>query len=800
VITLVEGQQSRQIQAAEFPLAMGLTRIGSVVVGAAAEAAPVLWILIHKSGLSVQPEAARAPARRNGMPLTAPVWLRDGDEIALGASVITVRMQDGTWTLAVGSPAPAVEHSHADGTQAQRLGAKFTGAAAQPHQQKAVVAKRVALAVFAVLFLCVAYVLAASPLQVQITPEADSVAISGLLPVIPVGDRHLAFPGRYVLEARKAGYRPLQQAIVVPYGAAAAFDFSLQKLPGQLRVTTSPVEGATIFIDGVERGASPAAIAVDAGEHEVRVVTDRYLPETRRIAIEGMEQLQELAIALQPAWGTVAVSTAPDNAIVRLDGAEIGETPLTFEALQGPHEIEFVKEGWKAATRKIDVQAATHATIPPVDLEKIDGVLDLRSSPAAASVLVDGEFRGTTPTSLRLVGDKEYQLTLSKAGYESQKRNVRVEPGKQAPLTVSLEPELGTVFITTMPPGAALIINGRASGSATQRLTLQTIPQSVEIRKEGYEPYRTVLTPQRGVPKRLDVTLKTAGEALKERAKSLVSPGGQRLVLIYMEAPLRFTAGSPRRDPARRSNEVEYPVELRRPFLISEKEVTNAEFRKFRPSHTSGSYQGISLDGPDQPVVNVSWEDAARYANWLSAREGLAPAYKEEGGKVVPVIPLTNGYRLPTEAEWEFVARYDGGRRPASNPLHFAWGDSLPPPKESGNFAHEGSGLPFAIPGYVDAYVASAPVGKFAPNQSQVYDLGGNVAEWCHDFYDVPSAARSEPLVDPAGPHQGRFHVVKGPSWRSGSAIELRLSYRDYAEKPRDDLGFRIVRYVDTKP
>jgi hypothetical protein len=57
---------------------------------------------------------------------------------------------------------------------------------------------------------------------------------------------------------------------------------------------------------------------------------------------------------------------------------------------------------------------------------------------------------------------------------------------------------------------------------------------------------------------------------------------------------------------------------------------------------------------------------------------------------------------------------------------------------------------------------------------------------------------RAKPNVDPAGPPQGRFHVVKGPSWRSGSATELRLTYRDYAEKPRDDIGFRIVRYADT--
>ena len=121
----------------------------------------------------------------------------------------------------------------------------------------------------------------------------------------------------------------------------------------------------------------------------------------------------------------------------------------------------------------------------------------------------------------------------------------------------------------------------------------------------------------------------------------------------------------------------------------------------------------------------------------------------------------------------------------------------MPPPKKSGNYADDGARRQaFAIPGYADGFPVSAPVGKFAPNGSGVYDLGGNVAEWCHDFYDVPSDNIREPLKDPSGPREGRFHVVKGASWRSGSITELRLSYREYALKPRNDIGFRIVRYV----
>jgi formylglycine-generating enzyme required for sulfatase activity len=680
--------------------------------------------------------------------------------------------------------------------QAQRFGQRFAGSGKPPGGLSPA---RIAFAVFAVLALGVVYVIAASPLRVQLTPEAETVSVRGFLPAVPFGDRYLVFPGSYVVEAEREGYRQYRQNVSVPYGGSATLTAELQKLPGRLRVTTPPVEGARLFVDGVESGASPATLEIDAGEREIRAVAERYLPAAQRLTIEGVGRLQTLEIALQPAWGRLAVGSLPDRAKVRLDGNDIGEAPLTLEALQGTHTLEFTKEGWKPATRTIEIRAGQSATLPAVELERIDGTLALRSEPAGAQVLINGQFRGQTPLSLALVGERDYLLNLSKAGYESAARSVRVEGGGTTRLSLVLPPEFGTVFLTTNPPGATLSVNGQPSGSATQRLSLQTVPQALEITLPGYETYRTTLTPQRGVARRLDVTLKTAGEALRERTRDLTTRAGQKLVLVYIGTPARFTVGAPRRDAARRSNEVEYPVELTRSFLMSEKEVTNAEFRKFRTAHNSGLYQTTSLNGDDQPAVNVSWEDAARYANWLSEQEGLAPAYREQDGKVMAVTPLSGGYRLPTEAEWEFVARYDGGQRPADQPRLYPWGDSLPPPRESGNFAHDGSNLPFAIPGYVDPYLASAPVGKFAPNASLVYDLGGNVAEWCHDFYDVPAPGGAV-RVDPAGPASGRFHVIKGASWRSGSATELRLSYRDYAEKPRDDLGFRVVRYVDATP
>ena len=87
--------------------------------------------------------------------------------------------------------------------------------------------------------------------------------------------------------------------------------------------------------------------------------------------------------------------------------------------------------------------------------------------------------------------------------------------------------------------------------------------------------------------------------------------------------------------------------------------------------------------GDDQPVVNVSWADVAQYLNWLSIKDGLQPVYEDRGGGFVPVQPLRNGYRLPTDAEWEWAARFAG----QTAGLLYPWGDAMPPPDRVGNYA-----------------------------------------------------------------------------------------------------------------
>ena len=321
----------------------------------------------------------------------------------------------------------------------------------------------------------------------------------------------------------------------------------------------------------------------------------------------------------------------------------------------------------------------------------------------------------------------------------------------------------------------------------------------IVVSKPGFVDFETTVTPRRGVSKRLDVTLERRIDALKKRAEgSVETKSGHKVRIVPVDGAVRFTVGASRREAGRRANEALYLVELTKSFMIGETEVTNEEFRRFAPTHNSGP----GLNGARQPAVSVSWDDAARYLNWLSDREGLPRAYRADGERMAVVLPLTAGYRLPTEAEWVFAARYEAGRRPLSRPLKFPWGQTMPPAARSGNYA-DGSAagqVPVVIPGYSDGYRYTAPAGSFPANAHGLRDLGGNAAEWCNDFYDAFIGRGQAAVRDPVGPASGRFRIVRGSSWRHGTITELRFSFRDYSEKPRNDIGFRIARYVQTPP
>jgi len=639
------------------------------------------------------------------------------------------------------------------------------------------------------------FVFGARSVSIEIDPQADRVDLGGGFFSLNVGDRYLMLQGDYKLTAEKDGYARLEVPLVVTGERNQSFRFTLDKSPGFLAVTTTPVDGALVSIDDEEIGTTPIeGVELSPGEHEVRIRAERFREQTTSVRIAGGGSVETLNVDLLPLWAAITFRTEPTGAQVRLGGKTIGATPVIAELIEGAHDYEIFLQGYKPYRSRVTVVAGEAQTLPSARLDPADGKLVLASDPPASNVTVDGVYSGQTPLDLYLTPDASHEITVSHAGFETETRQVQVRSGEDRSLTIELTARLGVLEIVCDPPDAELYVNGTSRGRARQTLSLAAVPQKIEIRKDGYEPYGTMIMPRPGFPQSIEVVLETLEEAKAEsRPMVLEAAQGHELRLI---GPRRFLMGASRREPGRRANETLREVEITRPYYIATLEVSNRQFREFKKDHRSGSIGEHNLEIDHHPVVNVTWEEAVRYCNWLSETDSLPAYYVHRDGRWAASVPATTGYRLPTEAEWVGAARYPDG----TSALKYPWGDSLPATPGSGNYADlSAKGLvPRILTNYNDSFPVTAPAASFEPNSLGLYNLGGNVAEWMHDYYTIYRSGGSEVARDPWGPPEGKHHVIRGSSWMHGSVTELRLSYRDYGVEPRSDVGFRIARYPDS--
>ena len=636
------------------------------------------------------------------------------------------------------------------------------------------------------------FVLTARSVFVEIDPITAQIEIEGGFKV-RLGQRYLIRSGSYELTLRNDGYHDSVTQLLVSAEQSQTHPFVMRKLPGIVSIESGIVDGARVQIDGVDIGLTRlSGVLVEPGDHQMTISKERYLDYSETISIEGRSVEQRYQASLEPAWAKVSLSTAPAGAEVLVDGVIVGATPINTEILQGRRDVTLKLSGHKAWQDDFDVIAGEDFSIPTVQLEPADGLVFIRSNPSAASLTIGGDYKGLTPLEVALAPGQNHELTFFKNGYHSKKTIVRTRPNQERELNLELDPVLASVSVIAEPVDAELYVNGEFRGLANQSIELMAARQQIEIRKAGYVPYTTEFTSRPGLDQMIRVTLKSLEQARQEQIKPVIATAaGQTLKLFY---PGAFTMGASRREAGRRPNENLRDIQLERPFYISYREVSNSEYRLFDSEHSSGTVSGVTLDNEAQPVVRVSWHQGALYCNWLSEQEALPPFYQvNEQDEVVGFNPQSSGYRLPSEAEWSWVARTEG----SGNTLRYPWGDQLPPPENAGNFADVTARqyLGEIMFDYDDGYFATAPIGSFTPNQREILDMAGNVAEWVHDFYGAVGSLGVE--VDPLGPEDGQFHTIRGSSWAHGSITEIRLSFRDFGIEPRDDIGFRIARYLE---
>jgi formylglycine-generating enzyme required for sulfatase activity len=812
----------RALSATDFPVSLGGPGRTVVLPGAGDDT--VAWIALHEGQLFLQPAERRdTPPRVNGAPVTRPTWLREGDVVDVARGRLRLVARDGVrlvdvddgsgGNLTVPPEAPVIPVIAGGGDDAEeRIDpvAFRRQAPARPAQRRVVPMVAAALGI-ALLALVAWFFATGRAVTIATNPAGAAVDVrSGL--ALTVGDTLFARPGRYGLEVTQAGYEPLRTSLVVTDASNQRATFALQKRPGRIEVR-SPVAGRA-SVKGRDLGAIPGVITLPAGRHELVVTAPRHQPYSAPIDVVGLDRQQVFEAKPVPAWAPVTVLTEPTGAQVLVDGKAGGTTPAKLELDAGTHRIELRQSGFKNWVTDLQVVANEPQTLGPVRLGLPDGTLVIRTEPAGASVSVGGAFRGRSPLTLEVRPDVTLALVATRDGYEAATSQLKVASGERRDVRLTLEPILGQVTVQAEPAGAEVFVGGRAVGKAGQALELPAAKQELEVRLAGHRSYRTVVTPRPGLPQVITVRLEpgrgtveaspagataatspAAGAAAAPAATALASTvrarSGADLRLV---GPASYTMGSPRRESGRRANESQRPVELRRRFYLGTREVTNAEYKQFRAQHRSGFVQQNTLELDRQPVVNVGWQEAVEYCNWLSQQEGLPAFYLLQAGKYVPAQPANGGYRLPTEAEWEWAARAnrDGSLR------KYPWGDALPVPAGSGNYGDRKAQplLQTILAELDDGHVATASVGSFPANALGFHDMGGNVAEWTTDLYTVQPPAGAV-VVDPLAGAPGNVRVIRGSSWRHATVTELRVAFRDYGEGRRDDLGFRIARYAE---
>ena len=644
------------------------------------------------------------------------------------------------------------------------------------------------------------FVFTARQVSIQIDPPPDEMKIKGGIATPRVGSHFLMQPGSYELVAHKTCFQELSHQFKVNDAKSQQVQLVMEKLPGKLQVNAhqedkpqQAVIDASVRIDGTDVGRTPLpAFEIDAGDHRLEIIAENFKIRAHDFIIEGCEKLQALDLALIPGWSSLTISSIPSGAKVSVNGTLKGSTPAQLDLNEGTFDLTLMADGYKPWKRKIEIKANTPIKLENIELKPADGRLTVTSMPSGATVKLGRRKIGTTPITAGIPPDVEHLISIAKPGYAQVKHSVRLKSAESKTLKITLEPQTGIIRIDISPPDAELWIDGVRRKFSDKRLTLSTIEHQLEIKKKGFVSYRKKILPRSGKPIDLKIALKPIGPPETSSAKFSKAPNGYPLRLV---SPSPFTMGSSRREQGRRSNETIRSVNLSRPYYIGTREVTNREFRQFLASHRSGEHKGQSLDDNDKPVVFVSWEQAALFCNWLSTRASLPPVYIEKNGRLTATDQIGPGYRLPTEAEWAYVARMTSA--PSTSGIKFPWGKGYPPPQGSGNFADASAKdmLPSYIETYNDGYPLTAPPGKFKPNKMGLHDLSGNVAEWCHDYYQIYQPGKK--FVDPTGPVEGRHHVVRGSSWKHGSISTLRMAYRDYSDSKRTDLGFRIARYVE---
>jgi serine/threonine protein kinase/formylglycine-generating enzyme required for sulfatase activity len=531
------------------------------------------------------------------------------------------------------------------------------------------------------------------------------------------------------------------------FGAVAAlavagglYAFSERGARGSIRIETEP-PNAMVVLDGQMKRSPAQFDGLPTGRHNAHIaLSSDYDPIDVPIEIAPRAAAHPPKFKFVRSHGTARIESKPAGARFELrDGEQIvqhGTTPATLASMPTGKYALVLRRDDREVKETIEIRR-NEETVKQVEF--VSGRVTATSQPARAKILVDGKEAGVAPLELDL-SEGPHEFVAQYKTWPEQRRTIQCAGGRTE--SVAFEFAAGSVKITSAPAGASVFVNGVEKGVTPLPLEdLEPGEVRYELRLAGFKP--------------IEVT-------------GMVKPGEQTFL------PARFVnrAGPQRGQPWENSLGMKF-VPLG-DVLMCVWPVRVRDYESFCAATARARLVPDFAQDGSHPVVRVNWEDAGAFCEWLTKREQGAEQL-EEG----------QSYRLPTDIEWSLAVGLadEGGATPEERDgkaREFPWGKQWPPPTGAGNFAdgasRRGAGT---IAGYHDGFGQTSPVGSFAANALGIYDLSGNVWQWCDDYYKPGS----------------RWGVLRGGSWGTSAMGELRSSYRNVVDRSERDViyGFRCV-------
>ncbi len=498
-------------------------------------------------------------------------------------------------------------------------------------------------------------------------------------------------------------------------------------------IIDSEPPNADVYLNNELVGKTPFSSAFPEGRYEWRVAREMHLPEAGVFELKAGEK-QRITLKLKPNFGSVQLKSLPENgASVTLNGVKLGKsTPCTLtEVPAGEHKLVLTHEWYETTTRNVVVSPGLTEVLE-VAMEPNFAELTV-SAQSDEDVYINGARKGKGTFTSRLAPGV-YAVEVRKPGHKPATQQLRLKRGDKENLALRLDPILSSLQVVSEPIDAEIYLDGKLVGTTPHILrNLVVGGYEIELRLKGYATEIQMIEVKDGEVVEVVEILRKGFEFEPE--------------MVFVEGG-KFTKGcSNVKDGNCGEDEKPAHEVVVDDFQISKYEITQATWQavmQANPSHFIGCH--------DCPVENVTWNEVQAFLVRLNLLTGKK-------------------YRLPTESEWEFAAR--GGN--ATKEHSFAGSNDIDDvawySANSGNTTH--------------------PVGQKQPNELGLYDMSGNVWEWCEDLYSNYNDIQESVINGGAGL---KPRVLRGGSW-DRYPRSCRTLTRFYAKPDNRNInrGFRVV-------